>query len=81
MQYGLVYDYSERFVHLYAWRVAQDEKPGTKNREKPGTDGTDPNISAAKIGERPVCPHVSMFLKESTPPTHFYNQRWSDNTG
>ncbi len=22
---------------------------------KPGTDGTDPNFSAAKLGERPVC--------------------------
>ena len=25
---------------------------------KPGTDGTDPNFSAAKLGKRPVCPRV-----------------------
>jgi len=35
----------------------------SNNKRKTGTEGSDPNFSAAKLGERPVCPHISPYFR------------------
>jgi hypothetical protein len=52
--------------HAVGTKPAQDRehKTGHHKTGKPGTDGWGgPNLSAAKLGERPVCPTISAPVK------------------